>query len=138
MNDIRVTEVIGAMTVSAFAERVGLTVDELAARAFDGKQITIQTGESAGESPSWNVRTAEGREALDLAVLEAITTIDDPRGSLARTIREQVGGDAGAIQIRTALNRLIAEDHVSFAGTAAATRYKLLAAGKKRLEASKS
>ena len=74
------------------------------------------------KSDEWETRTQAGRDALDRAVLEALAAFGGISVS-AEAIRARIG--ATAAQIRTALNRQIANGEVSFSGQARGTRYSL-------------
>lgn len=66
-----------------------------------------------------NTRTAAGRDRYDAAVLQVLRDAGDKVGAVE--VRKQVGGTA--LQVRTALNRLIEAGAVAFEGKARATTY---------------
>jgi hypothetical protein len=70
-----------------------------------------------------NVRTEPGREQFDQDVLGALREAGGESVS-ATTLRGIVGSDP--IQLRTALNRLISSELVTFSGKARGTRYSLV------------
>jgi hypothetical protein len=133
-DDAQLIDTLGSMTVAQLGDCFGLSVAEIVKRCLDGKQMRIPTEvPPPSDGARWNVRTKEGRESFDLALIEAVSDLDDPRGSLARTIREKVGGGMSAAQTRQALKRIIMLKWIGFTGQAGATRYKVKAAGTKRL-----
>lgn len=76
----------------------------------------------AGGSGKRNVRTESGRGQFDQDVLAALRDAGGDSVS-ATALRGIVGGDP--IQLRTSLNRLIANRLVTFTGKARGTRYSL-------------
>ena len=67
-----------------------------------------------------NTRTPAGRDAYDVAVLEAVTKSEGPVS--APEVRAVAGGSE--LQVRKALNRLIDLSKVTFTGKARGTRYQ--------------
>ena len=76
----------------------------------------------AGAKKKWNVRSPDGRQALEAAVLEALAELGG-KDVAAQDIRNQLG--ATPAQIRTTLNRHIEAGAVTFTGKARGTRYTL-------------
>lgn len=74
----------------------------------------------AGGAGKVNTRTQKGREAYDKAILEILKAKTEPVS--APEIKSEVGGTS--LQIRTALNRLISQGHVTYTGKARGTRYQ--------------
>ncbi len=74
----------------------------------------------AGGAGKVNTRTQKGREAYDQAILEILKAKTEPVS--APEIKSEVGGTS--LQIRTALNRLISQGHVTYTGKARGTRYQ--------------
>jgi hypothetical protein len=70
----------------------------------------------------WDTRTAEGREALDRAVMEALAVFGGVSVS-AEAIRARL--DVSPDQLRRSLNRHIEAGKVSFSGQARGTRYSI-------------
>ncbi|MCA9716746.1 MAG: hypothetical protein H6713_19815 [Myxococcales bacterium] len=125
------------MTISELGK---LSVGELGGLL---KQITVGDlleGASASKSPSprrsakaggggakapaksgkVNTRTQKGRDAYDQAILDILKSKSEPVS--APEIKNVVGGTS--LQIRTALNRLISQGHVTYTGKARGTRYQ--------------
>lgn len=69
----------------------------------------------------WNTLTAEGRAALDHAVLESLTALG--QSVSAEALRARLG--ATPAQLRSSLNRHIEAGAVSYSGQARGTRYSL-------------
>lgn len=70
----------------------------------------------------WETHTAEGRAALDRAVLESLAAFGGVSVS-AEALRARLG--ATPAQLRSSLNRHIEAGDVSFSGKARGTRYSL-------------
>ena len=68
-----------------------------------------------------NTRTPEARAAYDKDVLEALRKLGD--GQSAPAIAKAAGGTA--LQVRTALTRLINSGHATWTGKARGTRYSV-------------
>lgn len=68
-----------------------------------------------------NTRTPSGRASFDGQVYEALKAIGDYAG--AGDLQDRVGGTN--MQVRSAVNRLIAEGKVTWTGKARGTRYRL-------------
>jgi len=68
-----------------------------------------------------NTRTPAGRASFDGQVYEALKAIGDYAG--AGDLQDRVGGTN--MQVRSAVNRLIAEGKVTWTGKARGTRYRL-------------
>ena len=79
-------------------------------------------GGKAGAKKKWNVRSPDGRKALEAAVLEALGELGS-KDVAAQDIRKALG--ATPAQIRTTLNRHIEAGAVTFTGKARGTRYTL-------------
>lgn len=71
---------------------------------------------------SVNTRTAAGRAAFEEAILEALAQLGGGPVSGA-DVKAKVGGTS--LQVRTAMNRLIEDEKVTFEGKARGTRYSL-------------
>lgn len=82
-----------------------------------GAKAAAKPGGGAGKV---NTRTQKGREAYDKAILEILKAKTEPVS--APEIKNEVGGTS--LQIRTALNRLISQGHVTYTGKARGTRYQ--------------
>lgn len=72
--------------------------------------------------PDLNTRTAAGREAFDLKILEAVTVTEGPVS--ATQVQARVGGTN--TQVRAGLNRLIEAGKLTWSGQARGTRYHLV------------
>ena len=71
-----------------------------------------------------NVRTPEGRSALDASVLKALKKSKNP--AAVKDITATTG--ASVLQVRAALTRLAAAGKIAKSGNTRATRYTLAAA----------
>ena len=122
---------VATMTLAELATRSGKSVEEIVAwalgeeairgavRAARAKAKPAAAAPRRGRSRSVNTRTPAGRDAYDRAVLDVVKAASGPVG--AQTIRKRVGGTA--LQVRTALNRLIESGSVKYQGRARATQY---------------
>ncbi len=92
-----------------------------------GKKMEAKVGKvvkAVGRrSKAWNVRTGEGRAALDTAVLAALSELGG-KDVAAGPLRDNLG--ATAHQLRTSLNRHIEGGIVTFTGKARGTRYSMV------------
>lgn len=70
-----------------------------------------------------NTRTAAGRAAFEEAILNALGELGGGPVS-GQDVRTKVGGTS--LQVRTAMNRLIEADKVTFEGKARGTKYSLV------------
>jgi hypothetical protein len=77
---------------------------------------------AAAATGKWETHTAEGRAALDRAVLESLGAFGGVSVS-AEALRARLG--ATPAQLRSSLNRHIEAGDVSFSGKARGTRYSL-------------
>lgn len=89
------------------------------AAAGDKKAAKRSPKAARGE---WETHTAEGRAALDRAVLESLAAFGGVSVS-AEALRARLG--ATPAQLRSSLNRHIEAGDVSFTGKARGTRYSL-------------
>jgi hypothetical protein len=133
---------VGSMSIAELSQRsgksVGQIVDWALGKGGPGRRpaapaaapsggaargrtaATSSSGGGGGSGPkSVNTRTPTGRAAYDEAVLGAVQSSRGPIG--AGALRRKVGGTA--LQVRTALNRLIEAGQINYEGRARATRY---------------
>ena len=80
----------------------------------------VKAAPKVGGAGKVNTRTQKGREAYDKAILEILKAKTEPVS--APQIKNEVGGTS--LQIRTALNRLISQGHVTYTGKARGPRYQ--------------
>lgn len=91
--------------------------------AGEGKKgVTKRAKAAPAVRDEWNTHTAEGRTALDRAVLESLAAFGGV-GVSAEALRARLG--ATPAQLRSSLNRHIEAGDVSFTGKARGTRYSL-------------
>lgn len=118
---------VSNMTLADLATRSGRSVAEIVDYAMRTKP-TPSNGTTSKAKPTLakaksrkavNTRTPAGRDQYDAAVLQVLRDAGDKVGAVA--VRKQVGGTA--LQVRTALNRLIEAGSVAFEGKARATTY---------------
>lgn len=121
---------VGNMTLAELASRSGRAVGEIVDYAMRTKPTrsngtagkaskTGLTKTTSARSRAVNTRTAAGRDQYDATVLRVLRDAGDKVGAVE--MRKQVGGTA--LQVRTALNRLIEAGAVTFEGKARATTY---------------
>lgn len=94
----------------------------MAAPDADKKGGATKRAKVAPVRDEWNTHTAEGRAALDRAVLESLAAFGGV-GVSAEALRARLG--ATPAQLRSSLNRHIEAGDVSFTGKARGTRYSL-------------
>ena len=107
----------------------GITLGQLAdatgtvKRGRVGKKPAKTSGKPGGKTPKKvNTRTAAGRATFEDAILGALGELDG--GSVSGAdVKAKVGGTS--LQVRTAMNRLIEDEKVTFEGKARGTRYSL-------------
>lgn len=129
---------VGAMTLSELAAKTGRSLSSIVDFAVGNGVSSRKAGAALTASParapangrsnaapkgrrakSVNTRTAEGREAYDASVREAIEAARGPVG--AAQIRGKAGGTPQ--QARAALHRLIEAGTITYTGQARATKY---------------
>lgn len=128
---------VGSMSLSELSQRSGKSVGQivdwaLGNRSFGKRPAAAAAAPSAGGGAKAknssggggggkgvNTRTPNGRDAYDQAVLGAVQGSKGPIG--AGLLRKRVGGTA--LQVRTALNRLIEAGKINYQGRARATAY---------------
>lgn len=130
---------VGSMSIAELSQRsgksVGQIVDWALGKGGPGRRPASNStsassgagrgrasaggGGGGGGGKAVNTRTPAGREAYDQAVLAAVQAARGPIG--AGPLRKKVGGTA--LQVRTALNRLIEAGRINYEGRARATRY---------------
>jgi hypothetical protein len=134
---------VGSMSLAELSQRSGKSVGQivdwaLGSRGGPGRRPVATTaapsgggrgrpasgnatggGGGGGSTRAVNTRTPVGRAAYDEAVLGAVQSSRSPIG--AGALRRKVGGTA--LQVRTALNRLIEGGQINYEGRARATRY---------------
>jgi hypothetical protein len=115
---------LGSLTLTELLGRPGAkapAVEQRQRAAKPGRkpQAAAKGGRSRDQ---WDTQTAEGRAALDRAVLEALAVYGGVSVS-AEAIRARLG--ATPDQLRASLNRHIEAGDVSFSGKARGTRYSL-------------
>ena len=112
------------MTLAELSARSGTSVEAIVEHALGGSKRR-SAAEGRGAKPpvmrasGIDTRTAEGRAKFDASILDALRKAGDLASAVE--LRKQVGGTA--LQVRTALNRLIDLGEVVFEGKARATRY---------------
>ena len=126
---------VGSMSIAELSQRSGKSVGQIVDWALGrsgpgrragsngtagrGRASAAAAGGGGGGGKSVNTRTPAGRDAYDQAVLAAVAASRGPVG--AGPLRKKVGGTA--LQVRTALNRLIEQGRINYEGRARATRY---------------
>jgi hypothetical protein len=130
MNTDSIEALIGQFTLTELAERSGKTVNEIVAFAMRNtavvtKKVTLSKARIETSTNSTNkvdTRTPAGRAAYDEAVLDYLGA---NRGTWigAGDLRRAVGGSA--LQVRTALARLLESSGVEYQGVARGTEYRL-------------
>lgn len=134
---------VGGLTIAELAGRSGKTVEDLVGWAMSAKtgpaskqvskgsakkkSVVAATGAPSkavkpakkADKQSVNTRTSEGRAAFDTAVVDALIGVGKPVG--ATPLIKMVGGTA--LQMRTALARLVDERKATQTGRARATVY---------------
>lgn len=119
---------VGNMTLAELSARTGRSVTDIVDFAVRGSRRTPSNGASTKTKPTAtkassrnavNTRTPAGRDQYDAAVLQVLRDAGTKVGAVQ--VRKQVGGTA--LQVRTALNRLIEAGTVTFEGKARATTY---------------
>jgi len=122
LGDVTLTELLGSVPT---APRRGRPPKSEAAKAVaaaaEGKKAAKRAPAKAGKG-EWETHTAEGRAALDRAVLESLAAFGGVSVS-AEALRARLG--ATPAQLRSSLNRHIEAGDVSFTGKARGTRYSL-------------
>ena len=121
-------DLVGNMTLAELSARSGRSVSDIVEFAARGSGRTRSNGATSKAKPATtkasssnavNTRTPAGRDRYDAAVLQVLRDAGNKVGAVA--VRKQVGGTA--LQVRTALNRLIEAGSVAFEGKARATKY---------------
>lgn len=124
---------LGSVTLAELVGRAGTKV-----RAVAQRQPTLKPERTKPSAPAvrrdtkapkagqprdkWDTQTAEGRAALDRAVIESLSVFGGVSVS-AEALRARLG--ATPAQLRSSLNRHIEAGDVSFSGQARGTRYSL-------------
>jgi hypothetical protein len=129
LGDVTLTEMFGAAPVRAKAGRPkgskSAAKPAAAARPAAQAAAPAEAKKPAGKRAKregGETRTAEGRAALDQAVLEGLTALGGSNVS-AEALRKRIGTTPA--QLRASLNRHIQAGDVSFTGKARGTRYTL-------------
>lgn len=123
LGDVTLTELVGNVPAAPRRGRPPKSeaAKAAAAPAAEGKKAKRGPTAKAARG-EWETHTAEGRAALDRAVLESLAAFGGVSVS-AEALRARLG--ATPAQLRSSLNRHIEAGDVSFTGKARGTRYSL-------------
>ncbi|MFO7561445.1 MAG: hypothetical protein R6X02_02280 [Enhygromyxa sp.] len=119
LGEATLTDLLGGATKAPRRGRPAKSEGAKAAAPAGDKKTAKRSPKAKGE---WETHTADGRAALDRAVLESLAAFGGVSVS-AEALRARLG--ATPAQLRSSLNRHIERGDVSFTGKARGTRYSL-------------